>query len=114
MIFLNILIILFALGFLGYGILLLFGNRWLPKFKKFTSYKPTEEATVTKTEIWWFRARGIFHIVISLYLLALIVIPGTNLLILLFIAVIATIASVVMVAILAHRLTKKEKADPEK
>ena len=113
MIFLNILIILFALGFLGYGIFLLYGNRWLPKLHAFISYKSDKITTVSKIEVWWFRAGGIFYIIISIFLLLGILLTDVDLTVLLIVAVVALLARFVLGMIFAHRRTKKENTDQE-
>ena len=108
-----ILAILFALGFLGYGILLLFSHKWLPKFLTLMWDKPPEPTTALRIGIWKFRLIGIGNIMLAMAFFIMIAAPNINSSILIYMAIIAFVANFVL-GIIGINQKRNKKANSEK
>lgn len=68
--------ILMTLVLLSTGIFLIFAGRWMPKLTKMMALKPSQPSIISKLGVWKLRTLGIFHIVISSFVLIAMAIPG--------------------------------------
>ncbi len=109
-----ILGILFALGFLCYGIFLLFSHRWLPKFLMLMWDKSPEPSTALRIGIWKFRLLGIGNIMLAVALLIMTAVPSADASVLMYIAMAAFIINFILGLVAGVLISRNKKAERNK